>query len=188
MTEEKSEKPITDENEEMKEIVITKEELNKLKEEASEFKHKYLQLLADSENARKRLTKERQDIIQYAIQNVLLDFLNPIDHMENALGFTEQANDEIKHWATGFGMIMTQFKDVLSNNGVKPMDAIGKEFDPHLHEAVEMIVTEEHPPGTVVEESSRGYVIGEKTLRPARVKVAKAPEAEVAEEELENKE
>lgn len=162
--------------EEIREVTIPQEEYEKLKQEAKEFKHKYLELLADADNARKRMHKDKDEIIQYAIRNIILDFLHPIDHMENALRFTEEASDEVRHWATGFGMIMNQFRDILNSNGVKPIKAIGHPFDPHLHEAVEMIQTDEHPPGTVVEESGKGYLIGEKTLRPSRVKVAQKPQ------------
>lgn len=156
-------------------ITITDIELEQLKKEASEYKDKYLRLLADSENARKRMHKERQELTQYAIQNVIVDFLNPIDHLENALKYTQQMSDEVKHWALGFQMILSQFKDVLSNNGVQPLVSIGTLFNPHMHEAVEMVATMDYPPGTVVEENIRGYKMGDRIIRPARVKVAKAP-------------
>lgn len=160
-----------------KNVTITDIELEQLKKDLAEYKDKYLRTLAESENARKRLHKEKQDMIQYAMQNVIVDFLNPIDHMENALKFTQQMSDEVKHWAIGFQMILSQFKDVLSANGVAPFTSEGKSFDPHRHEAVETVVTTDFAPGTVVEESLKGYTMGDKTIRPARVKVAKAPEA-----------
>ncbi len=156
-------------------------EIDKLKEELSEYKHKYLSLLADAENARKRLQKERGELVDYAIRNLIVDFLHPIDHLENALKYTQEASAEVKHWALGFQMILNQFKDVLASNGVKHIEALGKPFDPHLHEAVEMIVTKEHPPGIVIEENIRGYTIGDKPLRPARVKVSIEPSEEVSE-------
>lgn len=155
-------------------VTITDIELEQIKKESSEYKDKYLRLLAEMENTRKRLQKERQEFVQYAVQNVIVDFLNPIDHMENALGFTETMSDEIKHWGIGFKMILEQFKDVLTNNGVHAFKSIGTHFDPHRHEAVEMIETDQQPEGTVVEESMKGYKMGEKIIRPARVKVAKA--------------
>lgn len=154
-------------------VIITDIELEQIKNDASEYKDKYLRLLAEMENTRKRLQKERQELIQYAVQNVIVDFLNPIDHMENALNYTEQMSAEIKHWAVGFKMIMEQFKDALSNQGVVAFKSEGTEFNPHNHEAVEMIETNDHPSGTVVEESIKGYKMGDKIIRPARVKVAK---------------
>jgi molecular chaperone GrpE len=156
-------------------VTITDIELENLKKEISEYKDKYLRLLAENENTRKRMQKERQELIQYALQNVIADFLNPIDHMENALNFTQQMSEEIKHWAFGFQMILNQFKEVLTNNGVVPFSSKGTPFDPHMHEAIEMIETVDHPAGSVVEESLRGYKMAEKVIRPARVKVAKSP-------------
>lgn len=151
------------------------DEIALLQEQMSDYKNKYLRGLAESENVRKRLQKERQELLQYAVQNVLLDFLTPIDHFENALKFTESASPEVKNWAIGFNMILNQFKDVLAANDVRPFPSEGTPFDHNCHEAIEMVITADKPSGTVVEETLRGYKIGEKILRPARVKVAKAP-------------
>lgn len=153
-------------------------ELESLRNQSQDYKDKYLRLLAESENTRKRLQKERQEMIQYAQQNLICDFLHPIDQMENALKHTEGASDEVKQWSIGFKMILTHFKDVLTNNGVEGYSSLGTEFDPHFHEAVEMVVTDKYPAGYVVEESVRGYKMGDRVLRPACVKVAKAPEKE----------
>lgn len=156
-------------------ITISDLELEALRKDLADAKDKYLRVLAESENARKRLQKEKQETIQYALQNVIVDFLTPIDHMENALNFTQQMSDDVKHWAVGFQMILTQFKDVLNSNGVTPFSSEGKYFDPHRHEAIETIETDKVPSGTVVEECLKGYIMGDKTIRPARVKVAKKP-------------
>lgn len=152
-----------------------KTEQDKLAEELKECKDKYLRQLAEAENMRKRLQKEKQEMTQYAIGNILADFLGPIDHLENALKHTENSSDEVKHWGLGFKMILNQFKDVLNNNGVKQVEAVGKQFDPHVHEAIEMVETNDVKPGTVVEEFLKGFKLGEKIIRPARVKVAKEP-------------
>lgn len=159
-----------------KTVTIAQTEFESLKKELAECKDKYLRTLAESENARKRLQKEKQELIQYALQGAIVDFLNPIDHMENALNFTQQMSDEVKHWAIGFQMILNQFKDVLSSNGVMPYVSEGRPFDPHFHEAVENIATTDFPPGIVIEESLKGYKMGDKVIRPARVKVSKAVE------------
>jgi molecular chaperone GrpE len=151
-------------------------EMDQLKKEVAEFKDKYQRALAEAENARKRLQKEKQEMIQYSLQNVFAEFLNPIDHLENALKFADQASDDVKHWALGFQMILNQFKDVLSDNGVSAFSSVGMHFDPQRHEAIEIIHTNEYEPGTVIGESLRGYKMGERTIRPARVTVAKADE------------
>ncbi len=157
-------------------ITISEVEYESLKSEAQEYKNKYLRALAEQENARKRLQKEREQLTQYAVQNAIVDFLSPLDHFENALKFTEQMSDEVKHWGLGFQMILSQFKEVLSRNGIEPIESVGKQMDPHLHEVIEAIPSANHRPGTIIEESMRGYRMGNTTIRPARVKVAKAPQ------------
>lgn len=167
-------------------VTITDIELETLKNELSDCKDKYLRVLAESENSRKRLHKERMEMIQYAQENIICDFLTPIDQFENAMRFADKMSDEVKQWSIGFKMILSQFKDVLSNNGVQNFHSVGTTFDPHLHEAVEMVVTKDHPDHTIVEENLCGYKMGDRVIRPARVKVAKAPPAANNSSEPEN--
>ena len=82
-------------------------------------------------------------------------------------------SEEVKNWATGFQMILTQFRDILTNNGVTAFESKGKQFDPHIHEAVEMVESEDLADGMVVEEFNKGYKMGDKVIRPARVCVSK---------------
>lgn len=171
-----------------KPVTINDIELEELKDEASEYKHKYLHMLADAENARKRLQKERQDITRYAVETTVVDFLTPLDQLENALKYAQQMSPEIKHWAMGFQMILNQFKDALSNNGISSFTSEGKDFDPHFHEAVEMVETTEFSPGTIITQSAQGYKMGDRVIRPARVKVAKAPQTIIDNKEDENEE
>lgn len=152
------------------------QEIEQLKESLKEYQDKYLRSLADSENARKRMQKERQEMTKYAVEGILAEFLHPLDNLEKALRFAESMSDEVRNWATGFEMLLNQFKQILSNHGVEEYHSIGKRFDPHLHEAVEMIETTEYEPGVIVEEFVRGYRIGDRPIRVARVKIAKAPE------------
>lgn len=152
--------------------------LDALKKEADEFKDKYFRTLADTENMRKRLLKEKQEMTAFAKEQLISEFLTPLDHLENALKATDTASDELKHWGIGFKMILTQFKDVLSNHGVTAFESVGKPFDPHLHEAVEAEEREDVKPETVTEEFVKGYKMGTRTIRPARVKVSKAAKKE----------
>lgn len=142
------------------------------KNEAAEYKDKYLRLLADMENTRKRMQKEKQELTQYSIERLLTEFLTPIDHMENALKFTQDQSDEVKHWALGFQMILNQFKDVLANNGVKAFESEGMSFDPYIHDAIEIVEGKE--PGIIIKEYMKGYKMGERVIRPARVKVTQS--------------
>lgn len=146
------------------------EEIDPLKE----CQEKYLRLLAESENARKRMHKERQELTKYAVENVIAEFLNPLDSFEHALKFAESGSEEVKRWATGFEMILGQFKQVLSNHGVEEYESLGKHFDPHFHEALEVIETNEYEPGIIIHEFAKGYKIADRVVRVARVKVAKS--------------
>lgn len=158
-----------------KQVFVTDEELKGMQKELIDYKDKYLRLLADAENSRKRLQKERQEITRYATESLVLDFLRPLDNLENALRFAQDMSDEVRNWAFGFQMILAQFKDILAQNGITSFDSLGKPFDPHFHEAIEMVESTEAP-GMVIEECIRGYQMGDRIVRPARVKVAKAKE------------
>lgn len=161
--------------EEVKQPETESNPVEKLKEELKTQKEKNLHLLADMENLRKRLHKEKLEMNRFAVDNVLSEILMPLDNFENALGFTENMSEETKNWAIGFEMILNQFKDVLSYHNVKPFSAQGEQFDPHRHEAVEVEETDEVPEGTITHELLKGYKSGDRILRPARVKVAKSP-------------
>ena len=142
-------------------------------EEVIDYKDKYLRLLADVENTRRRMQKEKQDMMRYAIDTVILDILTPIDQLESALKFAEQMPGEVKNWAMGFQMILNQFKEVLSSNGITSFVSEGEHFDPAKHEAVEMEETDAFPDGTVIKEFIKGYRSGDRIIRAARVKVTK---------------
>ena len=137
---------------------------------------------------RKRMQKEKQETLRYCYENCIAEFLAPLDNLENALRFTEQASSEVKNWAMGFQMILTQFKEVLHNHGVVAFHSEGNTFDPHCHEAVEISETDEHAEGTVLKEFTKGYKSASRTIRPARVKVAKrpAPKQEAQEADIES--
>jgi molecular chaperone GrpE len=151
------------------------DQIRALEEEVKDYKDKYLRLLAEIDNTRKRMQKEKQEMTRFAIDNALGELLGPIDNMENALKFTEKMSDEVRNWALGFQMILGQFKDALGNHGVVPFDSEGSVFDPNWHHAIETEETDEIPEGTILQEFVKGYKSGERTLRPARVKVAVAP-------------
>lgn len=148
-------------------------------EEAVEenWKDKYLRTLAEQENMRKRIQKEKQEMIGFGIENAIAEFLPAIDNFENALRFAESAVGDVKNWALGFEMILSQFKEVLHNHGIVSFHSEGNLFDPQVHEAVEIVETTEYPDGTVMHEFSKGYKSATRTIRPARVKVAKHPVA-----------
>lgn len=143
--------------------------------ELQDFKDKYFRALAEIENTRKRLTREKLESQSFAIQNVIADFLQPLDHFEKALQAAENSSQEVKHWAIGFEMILQQMKQALADHGVVGFDSMNQVFDPHLHEAIETEESSVVAPGTVIQEIVRGYKIGNRVIRPAKVKVSTAP-------------
>jgi len=152
------------------------QKMQELEAQLHEYKDKYLRLLAEVDNTRKRMQKEKQEMTRFAVENVIAEVLGPIDSLENALKFTGQLSEEMRNWTQGFQMILGQFKDVLSNHGVTSFHSEGMQFDPHLHYAIEIEETEEKPEGTIIQEFVKGYKSGDRTVRPARVKVAKTPD------------
>ena len=154
-----------------------------------DWKDKYLRAIAEMENMRKRMQKERQEIARFGIENAIGEFLPAIDNFENALRFAEGAAGEVKSWAVGFEMILSQFKEVLHNHGIVSFHSEGNAFDPQNHEAVEIIETADYPDGSILQEFTKGYKSASRVIRPARVKVAKHPQkadvpAETAEVEI----
>ncbi|HSX38946.1 MAG TPA: nucleotide exchange factor GrpE [Chlamydiales bacterium] len=145
------------------------------KAEEADWKDKYFRTLAEMENMRKRLQKERQEMVRFGIDNAISEFLMAIDNFENALRFAESAGSEVKNWAVGFEMILSQFKEVLHNHGIVSFHSEGNVFDADLHEAVEIEETMDWPDGTILHEFAKGYKSHLRIIRPARVKVAKHP-------------
>lgn len=146
-----------------------------LEEELKDYKDKYLRILAEMDNTRKRMQKEKLESSRFAIDTVIGEILTPIDNFENALGFTNQMSDETRNWAQGFQMILAQFKEVLNDHGITSFHSEGSTFDPHLHYAIEIEETTTQSEGTILHEYVKGYKSGDRIIRPARVKVAKAP-------------
>ena len=151
------------------------------------WKDKYFRALAEQENMRKRIQKEKQEMARFGIENAIVEFIPAIDNFENALRFASNATGEIKNWAMGFDMIISQFKEVLYNHGIVSFHSEGNTFDPLYHEAVEIVETTEFPDGAIMHEFTKGYKSESRTIRPARVKVAKHPQMLAAEEPSETK-
>ena len=147
-------------------------------EQAEDYQDKYVRLLAEMENARKRFVRERDEIIKHTIADTIIGLLRPLDQLEKALEHADNAPPEVQTWAVGFQMILQQFRDALAEQNIVAFDAVGQPVDPHHHEAIELIESTEHKPGTSVEQEVRGYKMGERTIRAARVKVTKEPQEE----------
>jgi molecular chaperone GrpE len=142
--------------------------------EAERQRDEYYDLLlrtrAEFDNYRKRIDRERQDWAGAAAADLIRDLLPFVDDLERALNADTNAGGYRK----GVELIHRQLLDLLGKRGVRPIETVGTDFDPHVHQAVMHEPVEGRRDGEVVEELRRGYMIGDRLLRPAMVKVAKA--------------
>ena len=145
--------------------------LESLRREKDALQDRLLRTAAEFDNYRKRIDRERRELSEYAGADILTDMLPIIDNLERAL---QAAGGDAESYRRGVELIHKQMTDLLLKRGVKPIEAVGAQFDPRYHEAVMQEVSGEHREGEVMAELRRGYTLGERLLRPATVKVAKA--------------
>jgi molecular chaperone GrpE len=146
-------------------------EVQKLKAERDTLLDRLARAQAEFENARRRAAKEQQDFRDFATVDAIKSLLPVIDSFERAL----QAKSEAGDFRTGVELIYKQLQDVLAKMGVRPIAAKGEQFDPHVHEAIEMVERPDAADHEVLEEWQRGYKFKDRLLRPAMVRVAKNP-------------
>jgi molecular chaperone GrpE len=151
-------------------------QLESLTQERTALYNQLLRRQAEFENYRKRMDRERGDTYQRARAEVLMEFLPVVDNLERALSSLESSQGDAEALHHGVELIHKQFRDALGKFGLEAVDSVGQRFDPHLHEAVTTEPTSEHEENTILEEFQRGYKMGDKLLRPAKVKVASTPE------------
>ncbi len=144
-----------------------------LEQERDRFYDLLLRKSAEFDNYRRRVERERREQADRTVTDLLLDMLPVLDDLERALN-ADPAGEQAEAYRTGVDLIYRQMLDLLKRRGVTPFDAVGQDFDPNLHQAV---VSEEAPDrrdGEVIEQFTRGYMTGDRLLRPAMVKVARA--------------
>ena len=151
-------------------------QVEQLQKENADLKDQLVRKQAEFENYRKRTDREKVDARLAGRKSVLVEMLAVLDNVERALASVSQGaeNDALRQ---GFELIYKQFKDTLTKLGIEPVEALGKTFDPHVHEAVTIEETSEHEANTVIEEFQKGYKLGDQLLRPAQVKVAAASQS-----------
>jgi len=137
-------------------------------DETAQLRDRYLRLLADFENFRRRGEREKADFYKYALAGVLKDLLPVLDNFDRALDHAEQGDD----FHRGVLLIYKQLFDVLEKNGLKPIDESSVPFDPNIHEAVVREEDPSVPSHTVTAILQKGYFLHDRLLRPAMVKVA----------------
>ncbi len=146
-------------------------ELEAAKRQAEEHYQRYLRTQADFDNFRRRARAEKEEFAKYASQKLIEELLPIVDNFDRAMAASREQRD-IESLAKGVEMIQRQLFAVLENEGLKPIEAIGQPFNPELHEAIMQVPAEEGgASGIVAEELRKGYMLKEKVIRPAMVKV-----------------
>lgn len=158
------------------------QDIEALKAQLEDRTNQYMRIAADFENFRKRTQKEKEEQDQQIKCVTIKELLPVVDNFERARSQIKPQTDAEMNIHKSYQSVYKQLVESLKRIGVSPMRSEGKEFDPNLHEAVMREATNEHPEGTVLEELVRGYLLGERVLRHAMVKVAAAPEPEAAQE------
>lgn len=149
------------------------EKFESLEKEIAQWKERAARLAAEMENFKKRVEKEKEEFrtyIQASFAEKLLFFDEIFEKIVNDICSNPSLNKNI---ADGLIMLKKQSSNLLESLGVKKMESIGKKFDPMLHEAIEIVETEDKPEGTIIEEIRSGYVMNGKLLKPAQVKVSR---------------
>jgi molecular chaperone GrpE len=144
--------------------------VDELRRERDALQDRLLRTAADFDNYRKRMDRERRELSEYAANDVLSEMLPVIDNLERALQ-AAATDDPLRK---GVELIHKQMLDLLRKRNVRPIEATGQMFDPNFHNAVIHEISDEHREGEVIQELQRGYMIGDRLLRPAMVKVAKS--------------
>jgi len=145
-------------------------ELEKARQQAAAYLDRAARIQAEFDNYRKRAAREQQDFREYALADALKTLLPVLDSLDRALKTSAASLEEYR---SGIELIDKQFHDALAKLGVEPVPAQGESFDPNLHQAVQMVETDEAEDNHVIDELQRGYKLKDRLLRPAMVRVAR---------------
>ncbi|KYF68596.1 molecular chaperone GrpE [Sorangium cellulosum] len=148
------------------------DKLGEVQAEAARMREQLLRTAADFDNFRKRSRREVEEAQRRGRESILKDLLPVFDNLERAASHAENAPD-VKSVADGVRIVAKQFVDTLDRMGIKRIAAVGKPFDPSVHEAIQQIESTEHPAGVVIAEVQPGYMLGDYLIRAAMVVVSK---------------
>ena len=159
-----------EEQTETKEITISIEEHERLKESTENI----LYMQAEFDNFKRRSFRDTKQQLELTSERIIRSFLIVLDNINLALEHSAtETEDSIKEHRKGLELIKKQFSDVLSSHNVNPIECIGEKFDPNFHEAMDQAEEKDKKAGLILTEYQKGYMIGEKLLRPAKVRVSK---------------
>ena len=156
-------------------VVLKEAEYLKLKDDAKkaeEYWDRLLRMQADFDNIRKRQEKEKQDFVKFANEGIILELLSILDDLERSVNLAEAKHEDLQAFLKGVEMILAHFYDLLKEYGVRPIEAEGKIFDPHFHEVLMQTENKDVPEHTIVEELQKGYLLNDRIIRTAKVKVS----------------
>ena len=159
----------------VKTITISEEEYNQLKQEVEQARQqgeRALRLQADFENSRKRLEREKQEFIRFANEGLIANLLNVVDDLERTLELAQDKHEDFSAFLKGVEMILAHLYELLKKQGLVPIEAKGKIFNPSFHEALLKAETDELPENTIIEELQKGYLLNDRVIRTAKVKVS----------------
>lgn len=149
----------------------TGSEVKRLQDLADEYQGRALRAQADFDNFRRRTQKEKEELAQYATSKLVTELLSVLDNFERAL-VTTPSSPESEAFVKGVNMIFRQLDGVLKSEGLTAMETVGQPFNPEYHQAIMQVESEEYEEGIVTEEVQKGYLLKDKVLRPAMVKVS----------------
>lgn len=146
-------------------------QLEELRKQADDNYQRYLRTQADFDNFRRRARQEKEDFVKYASLKLIEQLLPVVDNFDRALAASSE-NRDFDALLKGLDMTYRQLDQVLVQEGLTPIEAVGQPFNPELHQAVMQVESDEHGEGIVVEELQKGYMLKDKVIRPAMVKVS----------------
>jgi molecular chaperone GrpE len=153
------------------EIEKLRDELNEVRTKADEYLDGWQRARADFTNYKKRVERDQAQVYQMAVSSIVKRYLDVLDDLERALN-NKPASGDGATWAEGIELVYRKLLAILEAEGVKQMDAEGQFFDPNLHEAISQENSPEHESGQIIEVIKQGYLMGERVIRPALVRVA----------------
>jgi molecular chaperone GrpE len=154
------------------ESLVSTDPIADLQRERDDYYDRWMRKAAEFENYRRRIERERREQADHTVVRLLEDLLLVVDDFDRAL--TVDAGKAGAAYKKGIELIHAKLHELLRKQGVRPIEALGADFDPNLHQAVLQEPSEGHRDGEVIGELQKGYMMGDRLLRPAMVKVAKA--------------
>jgi molecular chaperone GrpE len=153
------------------EEVSVPSELDELRKQSEENYQRYVRAQADFDNFRRRARQEKEDFAKYASLKLIEQLLPVVDNFERALSSSKETKD-FDALIKGLDMTYRQLDQLLVQEGLQPIEAIGQPFNPEFHQAIMQVESEEHGEGIILEELQKGYILKDKVVRPAMVKVS----------------